>query len=225
MSMQRTPAQGNAAVVWDLPTRLFHWLAVALVAAAYATWRLNWMDWHALAGDALLALLLFRLAWGFVGSDTARFARFLASPRAAAHHLARLFRREPDTQVGHNPAGGWMVLLMLVLLLGQTLTGIVVNNDVADAGPLTDIMPAPIANLVTDLHDLLWDALLAAIALHVAAIVIYALAKGHHLLRPMLTGRKPLPQGNLPPRLASPALALLVLCGSAAAAALLATFL
>jgi len=212
-------------VVWDLPTRLFHWVTVALMAATYATWRLNWMDWHALAGDALLALLLFRLAWGFVGSETARFARFLASPRAAARHLTRLFHREPDAQIGHNPAGGWMVLLMLALLLGQALTGIVVNNDVADAGPLTEIMPAPVANLMTDLHDLLWDALLAAVALHVIAIVIYAVTKGHNLLQPMLTGRKLLPGHSAPPRLASSALALLVLGGSAAAATLLATFL
>ena len=116
-------------IVWDLPTRAFHWLTVALVAGAYVTWRFNWMDWHAWCGDALLALLLFRLVWGFVGSDTARFARFLASPRAATHHIARLFTREPDTQVGHNPAGGWMVLLLLALLLGQTLTGVVDNND------------------------------------------------------------------------------------------------
>jgi cytochrome b len=61
----------------------------------------------------------FRIVWGFVGSDTARFARFLASPHAATRHLARLFRREPDVQVGHNPAGGWMVLLLLALLLGR----------------------------------------------------------------------------------------------------------
>ena len=95
--------------VWDLPTRLFHWLAIILVLAAWLTERLNWMDWHAFAGKALLALLLFRLAWGVVGSDTARFARFVASPRAAALHLARLFHREPDEQIGHNAAGGWMV--------------------------------------------------------------------------------------------------------------------
>ena len=71
-------------LVWDAPTRLFHWLVVALVAAAYVTWRLNWMDWHALAGDALLVLLFFRLLWGVLGSDTARFSRFLVSPRSAA---------------------------------------------------------------------------------------------------------------------------------------------
>ncbi len=134
-------------------------------------------------------------------------------------HLARLFRREPDEQVGHNPAGGRMVLLLLALLLGETLTGIVVNNDVADEGPLTEIMPAALADLVTDLHALLWE------ALHVAAIVVYAVIKRHHLLRPMLTGRKRLAEPATSPRLASPARALLVLGGSAAGAALLASLL
>src|SRR5579864_5376579 len=91
--------------VWDLPTRLFHWLVVLLVAGAWATWRLNRMAWHERLGEALMALLLFRVAWGFVGSDTARFARFLATPAMAWRHLARVLRREPDAQAGHNPAG------------------------------------------------------------------------------------------------------------------------
>lgn len=215
----------RVAVVWDLPTRLFHWLTVLLVAAAYVTWRLNWMDWHAYAGDAVLALLLFRLAWGFAGSDTARFSHFLAGPRAALHHLGHVFQREPDTQIGHNPAGGWMVLLMLVLLLAQSVTGIIDNNDVADAGPLTDIMPAWLSDLIDDLHGWLWNALVALIALHGTAIAVYALAKGHNLLRPMLTGRKALAPQSAPPRLASPVLAVFLLCGSAAVAALLATCL
>jgi cytochrome b len=212
-------------LVWDLPTRLFHWLLVALLVAAYVTMRLNWMDWHVRAGEAVLALVLFRIAWGFVGCETARFTRFLASPPAAARHLCRLFRREPDEQLGHNPAGGWMVLILLLLLFGETLTGIVDNNDVADVGPLTEIMPAWVANLVTSLHALLWDALLAAIALHVAAIVTYAIAKRQNLLGPMFTGRKRLPREVRPPRLAGPALAVMVMSGSAAAAALLALYL
>jgi cytochrome b len=211
--------------VWDLPTRLFHWLTVVLVPAAYVTWRLNWMDWHADAGEALLALLLFRLVWGAVGSETARFARFVRSPRVAAGHLASLFRREPDEQVGHNPAGGWMVLLLLALLLAETLTGIVINNDIADEGPLTEIMPARLADLITDLHSLFWYALLVAIALHVAVIVIYAAMKGHHLLRPMLTGRKRLPATVAPPRFASPVRACGAVVGSAIAAVLLTNFL
>jgi hypothetical protein len=112
------------------------------------------------------------------GSDTARFSRFLASPYVVTRHLARLFRREPDMQVGHNPAGGWMVLLLLALLLGGTLTGIVDNNDVADEGPLSHAVPAMVLNLITDLHSLLWNALPAAALLHVMAISIYAVAKG-----------------------------------------------
>jgi cytochrome b len=212
-------------LVWDLPTRLFHWLTVVLVLTAYVTQRLNWMNFHARAGTALLALLLFRLFWGFLGSETARFARFVTSPRTALHHLAHVFRREPDAQIGHNPAGGWMVLLLLALLLGEVLTGILDNNDVADAGPLTYLMPAWLANAITGLHAVLWDALLAAVVLHLAAIALYAVAKGHHLLRPMLTGRKPLPAPATPPRIASSVLALGVLAASAIAAALLASFL
>ena len=211
--------------VWDLPMRLFHWLTVALVVTAYLTWRMKWVNGHALAGETLLALVLFRIVWGFVGSDSARFVRFLASPSAAIRHLAHLFRREPDLQIGHNPAGGWMVVLLLGLLLAETLTGIVNNNDVADVGPLSFAVPVFVLNAITDLHGLLWDALVGAAALHVTVIAIYAIAKGQNLLRPMLTGRKPLPAEIRSPRIASPALAAVVMGGSAAVAALLATFL
>lgn len=213
---------GRKIVVWDVPTRVFHWLAVALIGAAYATARLNWMDWHARAGYALLVALLFRLLWGFFGGETARFSSFLASPRAAARHLAHALRREPDLQVGHNPAGGWMVLLLVALMLGEALSGLYVGNDIAEEGPLSERVPAALANLIDALHDrLLWDALLAAVALHLLAILAYATVKRHNLLLPMITGRKLLPQGTPPPRLESPARAFLLLaCGLAAALAL-----
>src|SRR5277367_6497852 len=135
-------------LVWDAPIRVFHWLIVVLVAAAYATWRLNWMEWHGWIGDLVLALVLFRLLWGFFGSETARFSHFLTSPRIALEHLKYALLREPDRQVGHNPAGGWMVLFLLALLLAETLTGIYVANDIADVGPLTGIVPAAVANAI-----------------------------------------------------------------------------
>jgi cytochrome b len=219
------PARHRLVQVWDAPIRLFHWLVVVLVAAAYLTWKLNWMDWHVLIGETLLALVLFRLLWGCFGSETARFRRFLASPAAALHHLRHLFRREPDLQVGHNPAGGWMVLLLLALLLGETLSGLYINNDIANEGPFTEWVSAPIANAITALHEILWDALLVAVALHVLAIALYAAAKGHNLLRPMLTGRKRLPARIAAPRLAPPVRALLLLAIGAAMAALLANYL
>jgi cytochrome b len=211
--------------VWDAPTRLFHWLVAALVAAAYATWRLNWMDWHGRIGDALLALLLFRLLWGFFGSETARFSRFLASPRTVMQYLRHWFRREPDRQVGHNPAGGWVVALLLALLLAETLTGLYVANDIADEGPLTEIVPARVADAISAAHAILWDVLLAAIMLHVLAIAAYAAAKGHNLLLPMITGTKALPAGVAAPRMSSHARAALLLAGSAAAAAILANLI
>jgi cytochrome b len=224
-SAARMTEKSRVVVVWDAPTRLFHWLVAALVAGAYATWRLNWMVWHGRIGDALLALLLFRLLWGFFGSDTARFSRFVASPRAVAQHLKFALLREPDRQIGHNPAGGWMVLLLLFMLLGETLTGIYVANDIADVGPFTEVVPAPVANAIEASHALVWDALLAAILLHVLAIFAYAAAKGQNLLRPMITGTKVLPASLPAPRLASPARAALLFACGAAAAAVLANFI
>ncbi len=212
-------------VVWDAPTRLFHWLTAVLVAAAYATWRLNWMEWHSRVGTVLLALLIFRLLWGLFGSDTARFSHFIASPRTSVRQLAHIFRREPDRQAGHNPAGGWMVLLLLALLLGETLTGVYIDNDIANVGPLTEFTPAPIADAIEVLHATFWNALLAAIALHIAAILVYAVAKRHNLLVPMITGRKTLPADVVQPRMAGLARAGLLLAASGIVAAELVKFM
>lgn len=212
-------------LIWDAPTRLFHWLAAVLVAAAYATWRFDVMDWHLRVGYALLALVFFRLLWGVFGSETARFARFLASPRATVTHLRHLFRREPDRQLGHNPAGGWMVILLLALLLGEILTGLYVSNDIADEGPLTEIVPAPIANLIDALHTAFWDILLAAITLHVLAVVVYGVAKRQNLVLPMITGRKTLPTDARMPAAAGPLRALVVFGASVALTAALVNFL
>jgi cytochrome b len=208
--------------VWDLPVRLFHWLIVALVAAAYATWRLNWMVWHGWIGDLTLALVLFRLLWGFLGSETARFSRFVTSPRIALQHLKYIFLREPDRQVGHNPAGGWMVLLLLALLLAETLTGIYVANDIADVGPLTWIVPAAAADAIDASHVIIWNVLLAAIALHVLAIAGYAAVKGQDLVRPLITGMKSLPEPVAEPRMATAARAAVLFAVSAAAAIIIA---
>jgi cytochrome b len=221
----RMSEASRAVVVWDGPIRLFHWLAAALVAAAYATWRLNWMNWHGRVGDALLALLLFRLLWGVFGSETARFSRFVVSPPTVVRHLKLSLLREPDRQVGHNPAGGWMVLLLLVLLLAETLTGLYVANDIADVGPLTEVVPARVADAIDAAHAIVWDLLLAAIVLHVLAIVAYAAAKGQNLLHPMVSGRKVLPANVAAPRLASAARAVLLFALAAGAAAMIANLL
>jgi len=211
--------------VWDVPIRLFHWLIVALVAAAYATWRLNWMDWHGWIGDSVLALVLFRLLWGFFGSETARFSQFLTSPRIVLEHLKYAFLREPDRQVGHNPAGGWMVLFLLALLLAEALTGIYVANDIADVGPLTAIVPAAAADAIDSSHAVLWNVLLAAIAAHVLAIFGYAAVKGQDLVLPLITGTKTLPEAVVAPRMGSPTRAAALFAASAAAAMIISYFM
>lgn len=228
-SEQRRPStvivSERSVRVWDVPTRLFHWLTVVLVIGAYVTQRLNWIDLHVRLGETLLALVLFRLLWGCFGSETARFRSFVASPAAALAHLRHALRREPDVQVGHNAAGGWMVLLLIALLLVETLSGIYVYNDVADEGPLSEIVPAPVANAISSLHALGWDLLLAAVVLHVCAIAVYAIAKGHHLVGPMISGRKRLPSTVRAPSRAPLWLAALLLGCAALVVAALATWL
>ena len=196
--------------VWDLPTRLFHWAVVLLVGFSWLSAERDWMDWHLLSGYTILALLLFRVAWGFVGSDTARFRQFLASPFAALRHLAHLARREPDHQVGHNAAGGWMVLGLLLLLGVQVGTGLFSNDDALTEGPLAGTVDKSTSDWLSHIHRLNFTLIEIAVAAHILAVLTYAVLKRHDLVRPMLTGRKRLPVDLPPPRMASLWLALVV---------------
>lgn len=193
---------GRWAKVWDAPTRLFHWSIVVLVATSYATGRMGLIDWHFLSGYAILALLLFRLAWGFAGSATARFSRFVRGPRAALHHLAGVARRQPDDGVGHNAAGGLMVVLLLALLLLQATSGLFANDGLFTEGPLAGLVGPAWSDRLSTLHSVVINLILAAVAVHVAAIIIYAALLRQDLVRPMVTGWKRLPPGMTAPALA-----------------------
>lgn len=196
--------------VWDGPTRLFHWSLVALIAGAWFTAENGWIDWHFRCGYAILALLLFRLVWGFVGSDTARFVRFVKSPVAALAHLAHITKREPDTEIGHNAAGGLMVLAMLALILVQVGLGLFSTDGIFTDGPLAYLVGPDLSDRITGWHEFNFNLILAAVVLHVAAILTYAVLKRHDLVRPMVTGLKKLPAGLAAPRMAPLWLALLV---------------
>ena len=208
--------------VWDLPTRLFHWLVVLLVAVSYVSVSLAdrgpvWMQVHLFSGYTMATLILFRLIWGVVGSETARFGQFVRSPVAGLRHLRDFRRRTPDDQVGHNEAGGWMVLALLALLAAQVLTGLFSNTDGNGVdGPLSHLIPARTGIALWTVHAVLFKVLLAFIALHVVAIVLYAAVKGHRLLWPMITGKKRLPAATRAPRMASLAVAVIVLAVAAA---------
>lgn len=180
--------------VWDLPTRIFHWAIVAAVLAQWcsAEWNLLSMDWHFRIGYAVLALVLFRIAWGFVGSDSARFSRFLAGPSAVADYAPGVLRREPSARAGHNPLGGWAVVAMLTLLLAQSLTGLFATDDISLYGPLSERVSVDTAERLTSLHKTLTDVLVAMIALHLVAVSWYSVWKRERLVPAMLSGRKPL---------------------------------
>ena len=205
--------------VWDLPMRLFHWAIVLLVGFSWLSQEREWMDWHKLSGYAVLTLLLFRFAWGVVGSETARFRQFLASPLAALRHLAHLARREPDREVGHNAAGGWMVLVMLLLLAVQVGTGLFANDDALTTGPLAYSVDKSTSDWLSHIHRLNFTLIELAIAAHILAVLTYAVLKRHDLVRPMVTGRKRLPTDLRPPRMASPWLALVLVVVAAGAVA------
>ncbi len=202
--------------VWDLPTRLFHWSLAVLIVSAYFTAELGLIDWHFRCGYAILTLVLFRILWGLFGSDTARFSRFLKSPAAALGHLSHMMRREPDREVGHNAAGGSMVVALLALLLVQTGTGLFSNDGVFTEGPLAHFVGG-LSDTITGWHAFNFNLIVVAAALHVAAVLAYAAFKGQDLVRPMVTGVKRLPATSPAPRLRSPALAVALLAASAAA--------
>ena len=214
--------------VWDAPTRLFHWAIVLLVALSYASVQAGWLRVHLLSGYAVLALLIFRVVWGFVGSETARFGQFLASPAKALRHLAGFRQPAPDTQVGHNAAGGWMVLAMLVLLGVQTVSGLFNTEEYgatyAAAGALEKYVSEGASRAAGIVHAVVFNLLLALIVLHIAAVLAYRLVRRHDLVRPMITGIKRLPAATRQPRMASPVLAAAVLAGAGVAVWLLATF-
>lgn len=179
--------------VWDLPTRLFHWLLVAcvvgLVVSGYRGG--DAMVWHARLGYAVLTLLLFRIAWGFVGGRWSRFHTFVYAPRSVLAYLRG--QPHPDHLVGHNPLGAGSVFAMLLVLLAQVGTGLVGDDEISFTGPLNRFVDGSTGLAATWYHKAVGQWLLAAlVVLHIAAVLFYLLRKRQNLVRPMLAGDKEL---------------------------------
>lgn len=212
--------------VWDLPTRLFHWTLLALILACWWTSGEDGnIDWHMRCGMAVLALLLFRLVWGVLGSTTARFASFVAAPRTVLSYFAGMRDKSAPPHIGHNPAGGWMVLALLGMVLAITLCGLFANDDIMSEGPLAHLVSKEMSDVATAWHEKGFYTLIALVGLHVAAIAFYLLVKKENLVRPMLTGVKQFPRDmSVPPlQMSSGWLALAVLAGAAGVVWLLVT--
>ncbi len=190
-------------LVWDLPVRLFHWLLVALIALSWTTAEIggNAMQVHEWSGYSILTLVLFRIAWGFLGSSSARFASFVRAPREAIRYATLLKSGKAPFFPGHNPLGAWMILALLAALLLQAGTGLFANDDIMTEGPLAKWVSKAASDRFSAIHELNFDLLLALAAVHVAAVLYYLLRKHENLVLPMLHGRK-----RVPPDAAVPAI-------------------
>jgi cytochrome b len=188
--------------IWDLPVRLFHWTLVVLLTVSYFTGQAggDWMKFHFWSGYTILTLLLFRIAWGCVGSTTARFSDFVKGPVACLVYLRDLLLGRRTYDVGHNPVGGTMVVLLLFAVLAQVVAGLFSADT--DTGTVT----GPLAHLVADkwidrfthFHSFWVNVLLILVGLHVLAALFYLVWKRQNLIGSMFTGRKPLDDAVAP---------------------------
>lgn len=208
--------------VWDLPTRLFHWLLALGVFVSLATAWVggNAMNWHLRSGYAIFALLLFRLLWGFVGGRWSRFAHFAYAPAASVRYLRGRSRPDEHHQVGHNPVGALSVFAMLAVLSAQVASGLFADDEIATTGPLTRLVTEAASRRLTHWHTSFGQWLIITlVVLHIGAVLFYLLRRRHNLVLPMLTGNKRL-TAAVPPSLDTAASRLLALALVAAAAAL-----
>ena len=181
-----------ARLIWDLPTRLFHWVLVGLIALQYATAKFGFldMDWHFRFGYATLALIVFRLCWGLFGSQSSRFAQFARGPVAVVRYVRSQFSTNPQASIGHNPLGGWSVIVLILCVLLQAISGLFASDGVDTDGPLSDKVASSTVKLFTRIHVWNENILLVLIALHVVAIALYYVLRKDDLLTPMITGKK-----------------------------------
>jgi len=205
--------------VWDLPTRLFHWVLALTIVGSVVSAQIggNAMVWHFRFGFVVFVLLAFRLLWGLVGGRWSRFASFVYAPSTVWRYLRGRAAAGEALDVGHSPLGSLSVFALLVLLAVQVATGLVADDEIANVGPLNRFVAAATARTATSWHaDGGAPLIIAHVVLHVGAIVYYLRRRGIDLVRPMVVGDKALPAGTpasadgWPQRLL--ALALLVLC-------------
>ena len=188
--------QNKRMRVWDLPVRLFHWTLVILLITSYFSGRAggDWIELHFWSGYAILTLLLFRIAWGFVGSTTARFSHFVKGPAAWLVYLRNFVTGRSTYDVGHNPVGGIMVLVLIFAVLAQAVAGLfAADTDLGTVnGPLANLIADKWVDRLTDFHKWWINVLIGLAALHILASLVYLVWKRQNLIGSMFSGRKPL---------------------------------
>jgi cytochrome b len=174
--------------IWDLPIRLFHWFLVICIVTSFITVKIggNAMELHARAGYCALALIIFRLCWGLIGSYHARFIHFVPSPKGLINYLSG----KTKAGLGHNPLGALSVLALLCSVGLQAITGLFANDDIAFEGPFAKYVSSETVEFLTSIHRQNEKILIALIVVHLCAIFYYQKFKGENLIKPMLLGDK-----------------------------------
>lgn len=207
--------------IWDLPTRLFHWLLALLVVGLVVSGNIggNAMPVHAWLGQGVLTLVLFRLVWGIVGGHWSRFSNFLPTPRRLKAYWQALQQPQPHHAAGHNPLGALSIVAMLLILLLQACSGLLSDDEIAFTGPWAVLAPSEWVSWATSYHKT-WGKtlLLGLVALHLLAILFHRLRFRHNLIPAMLHGNQEALPGTPPThdRLGQRVVALLILLGCAA---------
>lgn len=182
----------NKLFIWDLPVRLFHWLLVISLASAWYTsdGEKGLIDYHLKIGYFILGLIVFRIFWGFWGTKYAKFSQFIPTKTKLISYLQKSKQDKNYTTIGHNPLGGLMVVLMLLLIILQTVSGLFMNDDVFTTGPYYESVSSATQKFMSLIHRNIFDIILITSILHISAILYYLLAKKINLIIPMLTGYK-----------------------------------
>ncbi len=172
--------------VWDIPTRLFHWSLLALVVVAWLTGEEEGAAViHRVAGEAVAGLLVFRLVWGFIGGEHARFADFAAGPAAIIAHVRDLFNAKPRRHLGHNPLGGLAVFLLLLNVTVIVATGLFSGGE-HNAGPFAGAWGLELS----EVHEVAFRVLQGLVAIHVLGVIVETVKAKDALVPAMITGRK-----------------------------------
>jgi len=184
------PDQTARALVWDLPLRLFHW---ALASAFVVSWvtaeaGIEWADAHLYSGYTALALLTFRILWGFAGTRYARFRQFLSGPSTVFNALRALGNRSAPTQPGHSALGGWASVALMALMFSQAASGLFITDDILFSGPYHSAVSSSVADFLASFHHLNFNVLTTAVAAHLAVMLWYRQRKRHNLVLPMISG-------------------------------------
>lgn len=179
----------NKVLVWDLPIRIFHWLLASAFFVAYVSEE-DVLTLHVWSGYLIGSLLIFRVLWGMIGNRYARFSNFICGPAAALNYLKDVLGFKAQRYLGHNPAGAWMIIMLLISLSLTTLSGLIVYAADQQAGPLAGFVTGQYEDLWEESHEFFANLTLFLVIFHILGVLLESFVHGENLIRSMWYGDK-----------------------------------